>query len=101
MTLRCPCRDPLSNPPPQLSYTQAIEPDALPLPDAVAWTPDLGVSPIDPEVASICQKAAHWFSTVGAQVQDACPDVHDAQELFQVRVTLLAAREGIPFKPLL
>ncbi len=69
-----------------MSYTKAIEPGALPPPAAVAWTPDLSISPVDPEVSSICEKAARWFSTLGAKVVDASPDVHDAQELFQVRM---------------
>ena len=78
------CRDPLSQPAPEMSYTKAVEQGALPLPTAVAWTADIGICPVEPEVASLCEKAARWFSSVGASVVDACPDVHDAQELFQV-----------------
>ena len=67
-----------------MSYTKAVQQGALLLPTAVAWTADIGICPVEPEVASLCEKAARWFSSVGASVVDACPDVHDAQELFQV-----------------
>lgn len=77
-------KDPLSQPAPEMSYTKAVKQGSLPLPTAVAWTADIGICPVDPEVASLCEKAARWFSSVGANVVDACPDVHDAQELFQV-----------------
>lgn len=83
--------DPLSKPPPEMSYSKAIEPGSVARPATVAWTPDLGISPMDPEVASICEKAARWFSSLGAKVADASPDVHDAQQLFQVlRADLIA-----------
>ena len=68
-----------------MSYSKAIEPGSVARPTSVAWTPDLGISPMDPEVASICEKAARWFGSLGAKVADASPDVHDAQELFQVK----------------
>jgi len=78
------CRDPLSQPAPEMPYTKAVEQGTLPLPTAVAWTADIGICPVEPAVANLCEKAARWFSSVGASVVDACPDVHDAQELFQV-----------------
>ncbi len=80
------CRDPLSQPAPEMSYTKSVQQGTLPLPTTVAWTADIGICPVDPEVASLCEKAARWFSSMGANVVDACPDVHDAQELFQVHM---------------
>lgn len=42
---------------------------------------------MQPEIASICEKAARWFASVGAEVVDSCPDMHDAQHIFQVQHT--------------
>ena len=44
---------------------------------------------MQPEVASICAKAARWFASLGAEVMDDSPDVHDAQHIFQVGMLLL------------
>ena len=55
----------------------------------IAWSGDLGgISPTDPEVAQICQRAAHWFESHGASVSQACPDLTDADFVFQVEALL-------------
>lgn len=71
-----------------MPFGEAIKPGLLPHPKRVAWTPDLGISPMQPEIGSICKKAAEWFATVGAEVVEDCPDVHDAQNIFQVQLVL-------------
>ena len=58
---------------------------ATPLKARIAWTPDLGeISPVDPEVASTCYAAVQWLASQGAQVSNACPDLSDAEHIFQV-----------------
>ena len=84
------CSDPLSRAPPEMPFCQAIQPGVLPLPAKVAWSPDLGIAPVDPEVVSICEKAAAWFASLGAEVINDCPDVHDAVHIFQVRPSSIA-----------
>ena len=76
--------DPLSREPPELPFCQAIQPGRLPLPSKVAWSPDLGIAPVDPEVVSICELAAGWFGSVGADLVHDCPNLHDAADIFQV-----------------
>ena len=53
-------------------------------PRRVAFSPDLGIVPVDPEVAEICASAARRFADLGAGVDDACPDLSDAPETFTV-----------------
>ena len=80
------CRDPESLPPPAQSFQEALT--ELPnLQDArIAWSSDLGgICPVDPEVQSVCHTAVQWFSSQGASVAEACPDLSDAEEIFQVR----------------
>ena len=69
-----------------MSFCQAIQPGKLPLPSKVAWSPNLGIAPVDAEVVTICKQAAGWFASVGAQVVHDCPDLHDATHIFQVSV---------------
>jgi amidase len=53
-------------------------------PRRVAFSPDLGIVPVDPEVADICASAARRFEELGAGVDDACPDLEEAPEAFTV-----------------
>ena len=76
--------DPLSREPPELPFCQAIQPGRLPLPSKVAWSPDLGIAPVDAEVVSIGEQAAAWFASLGADLVYDCPDLHDAVYIFQV-----------------
>ncbi|MEO3385421.1 amidase family protein [Mesorhizobium sp. CAU 1741] len=50
----------------------------------VAFSADLGITPVDPEVAEICRKAAYRFIELGIEVEDAHPDFSDAHNAFQV-----------------
>jgi aspartyl-tRNA(Asn)/glutamyl-tRNA(Gln) amidotransferase subunit A len=43
----------------------------------VAWTPDLGYAPIDPEVRSIAERAAARFVELGCEVEEAYPGLPD------------------------
>jgi amidase len=82
--------DPLSQPRPQKSVLASM--DDMPLPRRIAFSPDLGIVPVDPEVVSVCAAAAHRFETLGAVVEEASPDFSGAVESFQVlRAALFAA----------
>ncbi len=51
----------------------------------VAWAPDLGGRiPVDPEVRDTLAPAAAVFEQLGARVEEACPDLDDADEVFAV-----------------
>ncbi|MET0430430.1 MAG: amidase family protein [Microvirga sp.] len=53
-------------------------------PARVAFSPDLGITPVDPEVAAICRAAAGRFTELGAIVEEAHPDLSEAHDTFQV-----------------
>ncbi len=49
----------------------------------VAFSADLGVTPVDPEVAALCAAAARRFEDLGATVEEAHPDLSEAHGCFQ------------------
>src|ERR1700710_216078 len=53
-------------------------------PKRIAYSPDLGITPVDPEVAAITRKAAARFAEAGAIVEEAHPDLREAHECFHV-----------------
>jgi amidase len=53
-------------------------------PKRVAYSPDLGITPVDPEVAAITSKAAQRFAEAGVIVEEAHPDLREAHECFHV-----------------
>jgi amidase len=53
-------------------------------PRRVAYSPDLGITPVDPEVAAITRKAASRFAEAGVIVEEAHPDFREAHECFHV-----------------
>ena len=74
--------DPLSYPAPVESYAAAAERRMVP--KRVAFSPDLGISPVDPEVRAITAAAALRFAELGAAIEEDCPDLGEAPEAFQV-----------------
>lgn len=85
--------DPLTSRPPATSWAQATR-DPL-APKRVAFSPDLGILPVDREVRAVCRDAMRHFRDIGAEVVEACPDFTDATEAFQtLRATLVAAALG-------
>jgi len=74
--------DPLSLPALPTSFLAAARSGAAP--KRVAYSPDLGITPVDPEVAAITRKAALRFAEAGAIVEEAHPDLAEAHECFHV-----------------
>jgi amidase len=50
----------------------------------VAYSPDLGITPVDPEVKAVTRKAAERFAEAGVIVEEAHPDLREAHECFHV-----------------
>jgi amidase len=74
-------RDPLSLDPPTTSFAEAVR-TAQP-PRRVAFTPDLaGFTPVDAEVAAICERAVRSLEALGTAVEPACPDLTGLYEVF-------------------
>jgi amidase len=74
--------DPLSLPALPASFLSAARSGRAP--KRVAYSRDLGITPVDPEVAAITAKAASRFAEAGAIVEEAHPDLREAHECFQV-----------------
>ena len=74
--------DPISLPKPSTSFLSAVRSGWKP--KRVAFSADLGITPVDPEVAEICRKAAARFAEAGAVVEEAHPDFSEAHDSFQV-----------------
>ncbi len=74
--------DPLSLPLLPTSFLSATR--AGRKPKRVAYSPDLGITPVDPEVAAITRKAAERFAEAGVIVEEAHPDLREAHECFHV-----------------
>ncbi len=86
-------RDPLSVTLPEQRFEAMAE--ARTVPKRVAFSPDLGVTPVDPEIASICRRAAQRFEDMGATVEENHPDFSDLQHVFHTfRALGFAARHG-------
>ena len=65
--------DPLSLPAPATSFLSAAQSGRKP--KRIAYSPDLGITPVDPEVEAITRKAAERFAEAGAIVEEAHPDL--------------------------
>src|SRR5665213_213506 len=74
--------DPLSLPSLPNSFMSAARSGTRPR--RVAYSPDLGITPVDPEVAAITRNAAARFAEAGAMVEEAHPDLSEAHECFHV-----------------
>ncbi len=74
--------DPLSLPVLPTSFRSAARSGKGP--KRIAYSPDLGITPVDPEVAAITRKAAMRFAEAGAIVEEAHPDLREAHECFHV-----------------
>ena len=72
--------------------------EAPTVPRRVAFSRDLGITPVDPEVAAICEAAARRFEAMGATVEEAQPDLEGAHEAFQtLRAVSFATGHAIEY----
>ncbi|WP_300159108.1 amidase family protein [Bradyrhizobium sp.] len=74
--------DPLSLPRLPTSFLSAARSGSKPR--RIAFSPDLGITPVDPEVAAISRQAAARFAEAGVIVEQAHPDLREAHECFHV-----------------
>jgi amidase len=88
--------DPVSKPRPVTSFLQQARSGWKP--KRVAFSRDLGITPVDPEVLKIVEDAAHRFEQAGVAVEEAHPDLSEAHECFHV---LRAISFATGMKPLL
>ena len=89
-------RDPLSKPRPAASFLKSIESKNKSL--RVAYSEDLGITPVDREVRRITREAAQQFENAGVRVEEAHPDLSDAYSIFQ---TLRAQSYAIGMRDLM
>jgi amidase len=75
-------RDCLSKPRPPHSFLSASRSGWKPV--RVAYSADLGITPVDPEVIEITRRAAMSLIGVGIIVEEAHPDLAEAHDSFQV-----------------
>jgi len=85
--------DPISLAPPVRPYTEAV--DAPRAPARIAYSPDLGIAPVDAEVRAVCAAAVRHFEAMGVGVEEDCIDLQDAEPIFQ---TLRAAQFAATYK---
>jgi amidase len=48
----------------------------------IAWSPDMGGLPVDKRVTRVIEAQRRVFEQLGCIVEEACPDLRDAQEVF-------------------
>jgi amidase len=64
----------------------------------VAWAPDLGGLPLDPRVRAVLDAQRATFEALGCIVEDACPDLTAADDIF---LTIRRWRTAAAYGPLL
>jgi len=73
-------RDPAAYPSEPALFAQPLERDFKNV--RVAWCADLGGLPIDRRVRSVLEAQRKTFSDLGCIVEDACPDLSEADDVF-------------------
>ena len=73
--------DPLSLPKEKHSFTSVMQNHWKP--KRVAFSRDLGITPVDPEIAAIVEAAAKKLEASGVIVEEAHPNMREAMECFQ------------------
>lgn len=73
--------DPRSLPAPQSGFLTAAQ--ARRAPRNIAFSPDLGITPVTGEVADICRHAAHRLAEAGCAVTEAGPDLSGAVDCYK------------------
>lgn len=88
--------DPLSIPAPERPFIDAVNSPMVPT--RIAFTSDLGIAPVDPEIRAICAAAVRHFEAIGVGIDEATIDLQDAEGIFQ---TLRAAQYAASYGKLL
>jgi amidase len=91
--------DPLSLPEPGARFARDLGRDLRGL--RIAWTPDLGIAPVEAQVAAAIERAAGTFEELGCEVAQEHPDLAAAMEVFQVQRAAALAVLGRAFEKLL
>ena len=87
--------DPIAMDAPEAPFQQAVREKEMHKPARAAFSPDLGMFPVDPEVVEVCAQAARRFEAVGATVEDGGPSFKGAVETFQtLRAVLFSAMKA-------
>ena len=86
-------RDPMSMPPADSFQAAAA---SFRRPARVAWSADLGFMPLHPEVATVAERAARRFESIGVPVDAAAPDLTDSIEIFQTLRALFFVTDKAP-----
>jgi amidase len=85
-------RDPISLPEDPAKFRMPLEQD---LTDTrIAWSPDLGIFPVEKTVLDVIEKSLPRFTDLGCVVEEAHPDFSDANEIFQVLRAQIFAQGG-------
>jgi amidase len=85
--------DPWSRPPPERPFVEATQSPVVPR--RVAFSSNLSLSRIEPEVGAICRKGALSLRSAGVDVDEACPDLSEGIEAFQtLRALMFASVRG-------
>ncbi|MEM9406536.1 MAG: amidase [Acidobacteriota bacterium] len=90
-------RDPLSLPGDGSEFLQPLDVDLKGA--RVAWSPDLGQLPVEPEVLEVLQPAVGVLQELGCVVEEAHPDLRGGRELFQtLRAAAFAGGMGADYE---
>ena len=58
----------------------------------IAWSSDVGGLPVDPRIVSVIESQRGTFRELGCDIDEACPDFSDANEVFMtMRAAVMAA----------
>ena len=74
-------RSPISIDAPASLFAESLERDCKGL--RIAWSPALGGLPVEPEVTRVLESHLGVFEQLGCTVEQADPDLQDADEIFQ------------------
>jgi len=84
-------RDPMSRPKPVASFLETVKKDP-PSGLKIAYSRDLGITPVDPAVGTVFSAVIDRLGEVAAEVEEAHPDLRNAPSAFQsLRAAWLAA----------
>jgi amidase len=75
-------RAPISLQDPGAAFSRPLERDFKGA--RIAWSTDLGGLPVEPEVTQVMEAQRGTFASLGCIVEDATPDLRDADEIFSV-----------------